>query len=121
MPPSHLSKTLVIARSALTTKQSTVIPGLTRNLYKFLDRHAIRQLADARDDKKREIEADDLSSCIISLTRKEVNHVVYSSGPGQGVVEHTLTIILVAIVVIVILALLGPAIVNVFWSIAARF
>ena len=41
--------------------------------------------------------------------------------PGQGVVEYTLTIILVAIVVIVILALLGPAIVNVFWSIAAGF
>ena len=36
---------------------------------------------------------------------------------GQGMVEYALILVLVAIVVIVILALLGPAIGNVFSSI----
>ncbi len=36
---------------------------------------------------------------------------------GQGLVEYTLILVLVAIVVIVILALLGPAIGNVFSTI----
>jgi pilus assembly protein Flp/PilA len=36
---------------------------------------------------------------------------------GQGLVEYALILVLVAIVVIVILALLGPAIGNVFSSI----
>lgn len=35
---------------------------------------------------------------------------------GQGLVEYTLTLILIAVVVIVILALLGPAIGNLFNS-----
>ena len=38
---------------------------------------------------------------------------------GQGLVEYALILVLVAIVVIVILALLGPAIGNVFSSIMA--
>lgn len=36
---------------------------------------------------------------------------------GQGLVEYALILVLVAVVVIVILALLGPAIGNVFSSI----
>lgn len=36
---------------------------------------------------------------------------------GQGLVEYALILVLVAIVVIVILALLGPAIGNIFSSI----
>lgn len=36
---------------------------------------------------------------------------------GQGLVEYALILVLVAVVVIVILALLGPAIGNVFSSV----
>ena len=36
---------------------------------------------------------------------------------GQGLVEYALSLVLVAIVVIVILALLGPAIGNIFSNI----
>ena len=36
---------------------------------------------------------------------------------GQGLVEYALILVLVAVVVIVILALLGPAIANVFSTI----
>lgn len=36
---------------------------------------------------------------------------------GQGLVEYALILVLVAVVVIVVLALLGPAIGNVFSSI----
>jgi len=39
--------------------------------------------------------------------------------PGQGLVEYALILVLVAIVVLVILALLGPAIGNVFSNIVA--
>ena len=38
---------------------------------------------------------------------------------GQGLVEYALILVLVAVVVIVILALLGPAIGNVFSDIIA--
>ncbi len=38
---------------------------------------------------------------------------------GQGLVEYALILVLVAVVVIVILALLGPAIGNVFSEIIA--
>lgn len=38
---------------------------------------------------------------------------------GQGIVEYALILVLVAVVVIVILALLGPAIGNVFSTIYA--
>lgn len=41
--------------------------------------------------------------------------------PGQGLVEWILIIALVTLVVIVILALLGPAIVNVLAAIIAGF
>jgi pilus assembly protein Flp/PilA len=36
---------------------------------------------------------------------------------GQGLVEYALILVLVAVVVIVVLALLGPAIRNVFQSV----
>lgn len=39
---------------------------------------------------------------------------------GQGLVEYALILVLVAIVVIVILALLGPAVGNVFSNIVAN-
>ena len=39
---------------------------------------------------------------------------------GQGLVEYALILVLVAVVVIVILALLGPAIGNVFYNIIAN-
>jgi pilus assembly protein Flp/PilA len=38
---------------------------------------------------------------------------------GQGLVEYALILVLVAIVVIIILAILGPAIGNVFSNIVA--
>ncbi len=37
---------------------------------------------------------------------------------GQGLVEYALILVLVAVVVIAILALLGPAIANIFQNIA---
>lgn len=39
---------------------------------------------------------------------------------GQGLVEYALILVLVAIVVIVILALLGPAIGNIFSNIVSQ-
>jgi len=39
---------------------------------------------------------------------------------GQGLVEYALILVLVAVVVIVILALLGPAIGNIFSDIMTR-
>ncbi|RMF81705.1 MAG: Flp family type IVb pilin [Chloroflexi bacterium] len=39
---------------------------------------------------------------------------------GQGLVEYALILILVAVVVIVILALLGPAIGNIFSNLISR-
>lgn len=39
---------------------------------------------------------------------------------GQGLVEYALILVLVAVVVIVILALLGPAIGNIFSNIMNR-
>jgi pilus assembly protein Flp/PilA len=46
---------------------------------------------------------------------KEVNVMLYAPKErGQGLVEYALILVLVAVVVIVILALLGPAIGNVF-------
>lgn len=39
---------------------------------------------------------------------------------GQGLVEYALILVLVAVVVIAILALLGPAIANIFSNIATN-
>ncbi|HLY29337.1 MAG TPA: Flp family type IVb pilin [Aggregatilineales bacterium] len=39
---------------------------------------------------------------------------------GQGLVEYALILVLVAVVVIVILALLGPAIGNIFSNIVSQ-
>jgi pilus assembly protein Flp/PilA len=50
--------------------------------------------------------------------RKEVKTMLFApKEKGQGLVEYALILVLVAIVVIVILALLGPAIGNVFSNI----
>jgi len=50
-----------------------------------------------------------------NLKGKEVNNMLFApKEKGQGLVEYALILVLVAIVVIVILALLGPAIGNVF-------
>lgn len=40
--------------------------------------------------------------------------LTFKDNQGQGLVEYALILVLVAVVVIVILALLGPAIGNVF-------
>ena len=51
---------------------------------------------------------------------KEVKAMLFApKEKGQGLVEYALILVLVAIVVIVILALLGPAIGNVFSNIMA--
>ena len=52
------------------------------------------------------------------IWRKEENQMLFApKEKGQGLVEYALILVLVAIVVIVILALLGPAIGNVFSNI----
>jgi pilus assembly protein Flp/PilA len=44
-----------------------------------------------------------------------------SGESSQGLVEYALILVLIAVVVIIILALLGPAIGNVFSNIVATF
>jgi pilus assembly protein Flp/PilA len=46
--------------------------------------------------------------------RKEVKKMYLPREEGQGLVEYALILVLVAIVVIAILALLGPQIANIF-------
>jgi pilus assembly protein Flp/PilA len=48
---------------------------------------------------------------------REINMLTFKENKGQGLVEYALILVLVAVVVIVILALLGPAIGNVFSNI----
>ncbi len=43
--------------------------------------------------------------------------LTFRSQSGQGLVEYALILVLVAVVVIAVLALLGPAIANVFSTI----
>lgn len=43
-----------------------------------------------------------------------------SSAPGQGLVEYALILMLIGIVVIVVLALVGPAIGNMFSNVIPR-
>jgi pilus assembly protein Flp/PilA len=50
-------------------------------------------------------------------TGKEVKNMFLSKEKGQGLIEYALIIVLVSIVVIVVLALLGPAISNIFQQI----
>jgi pilus assembly protein Flp/PilA len=53
-----------------------------------------------------------------AFRREEVKAMLFApKEKGQGLVEYALILVLVAIVVIVILALLGPAIGNVFSTI----
>jgi pilus assembly protein Flp/PilA len=50
-----------------------------------------------------------------SLSEQELSTMLYMPREeGQGLVEYALILVLVAVVVIVILALLGPAIGNIF-------
>jgi pilus assembly protein Flp/PilA len=54
----------------------------------------------------------------LKLTRKGGKLMLYMPREeGQGLVEYALILVLVAVVVIVILALLGPAIGNIFSNI----
>ena len=53
------------------------------------------------------------------LIGKEFNMLTFRDNKGQGLVEYALILVLVAVVVIVILALLGPAIGNVFSNIVS--
>ena len=50
-------------------------------------------------------------------TGKEVKYMFLSKEKGQGLIEYALIIVLVSIVVIVVLALLGPAISAIFQQI----
>ena len=55
------------------------------------------------------------SNLVVFNQWKEVSNMLFApKEKGQGLVEYALILVLVAIVVIVILALLGPAIGNVF-------
>ena len=57
----------------------------------------------------------------VTLNRKEVRQMLFlPREEGQGLVEYALILVLVAIVVIVILALLGPAIANIFSNIVSN-
>jgi pilus assembly protein Flp/PilA len=64
-----------------------------------------------RSEQAREVKRD-------TYGREEVKAMLFApKEKGQGLVEYALILVLVAIVVIVILALLGPAIGNVFSTI----
>ena len=57
----------------------------------------------------------------VILSRGEVRQMLFiPREEGQGLVEYALILVLVAIVVIVILALLGPAIANIFSNIVSN-
>lgn len=45
---------------------------------------------------------------------------VRSDASGQGLVEYALIMLLVALIVLIVLALLGPAIANVFSNVVAN-
>jgi pilus assembly protein Flp/PilA len=56
-----------------------------------------------------------------SIARKEVTIMLFApKEKGQGLVEYALILVLVAVVVIVVLALLGPAIGNIFSQIMGK-
>ena len=55
--------------------------------------------------------------CYANLKGGEIAMLFLPHEKGQGLVEYALILVLVAVVVIVILALLGPAIGNVFSNI----
>ena len=46
--------------------------------------------------------------------------IVRSEAKGQGLVEYALIMLLVALAVIIVLALLGPSIANVFSNVVAN-
>jgi pilus assembly protein Flp/PilA len=52
--------------------------------------------------------------------KEEITMLYLPKEKGQGLVEYALILVLVAVVVIVILALLGPAIGNVFSGIVRQ-
>jgi pilus assembly protein Flp/PilA len=59
-------------------------------------------------------------SKLINNKRLEVRVMLFApKEKGQGLVEYALILVLVAVVVIVILALLGPAIGNIFSNIVS--
>jgi pilus assembly protein Flp/PilA len=58
-------------------------------------------------------------SSLISIIRRLLDRA--RSEEGQGLVEYALILVLVSIVVILILALLGGTIVNVFSDIVSNF
>jgi pilus assembly protein Flp/PilA len=61
-----------------------------------------------------------LSAAVRNLVGKEDTMLYAPKERGQGLVEYALILVLVAVVVIVILALLGPAIGNVFSNIVSQ-
>ena len=55
-----------------------------------------------------------------SFYEREIKMLTFTNNKGQGLVEYALILVLVAVVVIVILALLGPAVGNVFSKIVSK-
>jgi pilus assembly protein Flp/PilA len=53
--------------------------------------------------------------------RREVKRMFLPREEGQGLVEYALILVLVAVVVIAILALLGPQIANIFSKVTSGF
>jgi pilus assembly protein Flp/PilA len=56
---------------------------------------------------------------LIFIFQEEFSMLYMPREEGQGLVEYALILVLVAVVVIVILALLGPAIGNIFSNIVS--
>jgi pilus assembly protein Flp/PilA len=61
------------------------------------------------------------SSVVVEATKGAKQMLYNAREAGQGLVEYALILVLVAVVVIAILTLLGPAIGNVFSTIANSF
>lgn len=56
-----------------------------------------------------------------SITIQEVQAMVFrSDDKGQGLVEYALIMMLVALIIIVVLALLGPAVGNLYSQVVPR-
>jgi pilus assembly protein Flp/PilA len=78
------------------------------------------RISHPRIARRKSQDHSDHGSCtpIFNHQRKEVRQMLFRpQQSGQGLVEYALILVLVAVVVIVILALLGPAIGNVFSNI----
>jgi pilus assembly protein Flp/PilA len=92
-------------KSRRSNRQSPTLTIALQTEWKY---NVITQAALARSDP------------YLSLEGRNTLMLTFKNNPGQGLVEYALILVLVAIVVIVILALLGPAIGNVFSSLISQ-